>query len=55
MENLVNAIRDVLGEASFSVDGSLSYELLFEYFVAALVLCIVVSGVFKFLITLVKR
>lgn len=55
MDSLINAVRSVLGEASFFVDGQLDYSLLFEYFISALILCIVVAGVFKFLITLCKR
>lgn len=55
MTDILTALRQILGEANFQlVDGTWDYGAMIEYFVGALILCIVVSSVFKFLFKLVK-
>lgn len=55
MQTIVENLRVVLGVPSFYVNGVLSYDLMFEYFVAALLLLIVVSSVFKILVGVFSR
>lgn len=50
MQTIITALRDVLGEANFYRDGnynSWDYGAMLEYFVAAVILMIVVSSIFK--------
>ncbi len=59
MQNILTALREILGEADFYIQngnysGTWDYGAMIEYFVGALILCIVVSSVFKFLYKLVK-
>lgn len=60
MQSVLEAIREILGEADFyitngSYSGSWDYGAMIEYFVAAVVLCIVIASVFRFLGKLVSR
>lgn len=60
MQTILDALRDVLGEPSFydsgsGYSGSWDYGLMIEYFVGAVLLCLVVSGIFRFLIKVVDR
>lgn len=61
MDTIINALRDILGTPDFYVESSGSYSsnywdyaAMFEYFFAGVILCIVVSAVFRFLVNLVK-
>lgn len=65
MNTILSALRDVLGTANFwkqlpNNSGGLSnyqwdYGAMIEYMLAGMILLVVISSVFKFLITLVKR
>lgn len=60
MQSVLDAIREILGEADFyisngSYSGSWDYGAMIEYFVGAVVLCIVIASVFRFLGKLVAR
>lgn len=60
MNTIIEALRSFLGEPDFykvlsGTDPSWDYGAMIEYFVGALILCIVVSSVFRFLMCLVKR
>lgn len=59
MKTILQALRDILGEVDFYIPngnyGSWDYGAMIEYFVAALILCIVISSVFRFLGKLVNR
>lgn len=60
METVLNALRSVLGEPDFyrqltsNSNYTWDYGAMIEYLVGALLLLIVVSSVFKFLMLLVK-
>ncbi len=59
MQNILTALRQILGEADFYIQngnysGTWDYGAMIEYFVGAMILCIVISSVFKFLYKLVK-
>lgn len=59
MQNILNALRSILGEADFyntssSYGGSWDYGAMIEYLIGALILMIVISSVFRFLMLLVK-
>lgn len=47
MNSIIEALRVILGEPQFYVDGALNYNLLFEYFVGALIVLCVVCNVFR--------
>lgn len=49
MPTIIQGLRDILGPADFFVDGSWDYAAMIEYFVAAVLLCIVVGSVFRLL------
>lgn len=54
MQDLLTALRGVLGTADFYIEngnysGTWDYGAMIEYMVGAVILCIVVSGIFKFL------
>lgn len=54
MKTLLEALREILGVPEFYItDGSLAgswdYGAMIEYFVGALILCIVVASVFRFI------
>ena len=60
MQSVLDALREILGEADFYItngnySGSWDYGAMIEYFVGAVVLCIVISSVFRFLGKLVSR
>jgi len=59
METMLNALRQILGTPDFYIDnGNYSstwdYGAMLEYFFAGVLLCIVVSAVFRFIVNLVK-
>lgn len=60
MQNILTALREILGTPDFYVrlgnatNYTWDYGAMIEYFVGALILCIVISSVFKFLYKLVK-
>lgn len=56
MKSILESLRDVLGVPELQLpDGSWDYGAMIEYFVGAVILCIVVSSVFRFLGKLVSR
>ena len=60
MQTILEALRSVLGEPDFykvlnGNNPTWDYGAMIEYFVGALILCIVVSSVFRFLMLIVKR
>lgn len=60
MQTILEALRAVLGEPEFyvrlggSTNYSWDYGAMIEYLTGALILCIVVSSVFRFLMLLVR-
>ncbi len=61
MQTLIDALREIIGTPEFYVrlGGSTSnyswdYGAMIEYFFAGLILCIVISSIFKFLLNLSK-
>lgn len=59
MTTILDSLRDILGVADFYVtqsgySGTWDYGAMIEYFVAALILCIVISSVFRLLGKLVS-
>lgn len=55
MNTIIENLRVVLGTPSFIVNGQLQPDLFFEYFVAALLLTIVVSSIFKIIVGVFQR
>lgn len=60
MSTIIDALRNILGEADFykilyGNNPTWDYAAMIEYFVGAVVLCIVISSVFRFLGKLVSR
>lgn len=60
MQTILESLRKVLGEADFYISsGNYSntwdYGLMIEYLVGALILCVVITSVFRFLGKLVAR
>ena len=55
MKTILEALREILGSANFYVDGSWDYSAMIEYFVGAVILCIVISSIFRFIGKLVSR
>lgn len=60
MNTILDSLRDILGEADFYItngnySGSWDYGAMVEYFVGAVVLCLVISSVFRLLGKLVDR
>lgn len=60
MQTILDALRDVLGTPDFyqtgsGYSGTWDYGAMIEYFVGALILCIVVASVFRLLGKLVGR
>lgn len=60
MTTILEALRNIIGIPDFYLEGSgysgsWDYGAMIEYFVAALILCIVVGSVFRFLIKLVTK
>lgn len=54
MESLLNALRSVLGEPNFYIDNTWNYGAMLEYMIAGVILCVVISSVFKFVRCLIK-
>lgn len=60
MDTVLNYLRQILGEANFYIQGTGSYSgtwdyaAMIEYVVAALIVLVVISNVFRFLRLLVK-
>lgn len=52
LDSVLDSLRDFLGAPSVYVNGELDYGLLLEYAFAGIILCIVVSCVFKLLFRL---
>lgn len=56
MGTLLENLRQVLGNPNFYIgDGVWDYAAMIEYFVGAVVLCLVVTSAFRFLGKLVSR
>ena len=60
MTTVLQALREILGNADFyesssGYSGSWDYGAMIEYFVGAVILCIVISSVFRLLGKLVAR
>ena len=60
MQTIINSLRQIIGTPDFydsgsGYSGTWDYGAMIEYFVAALILCIVVSSVFRLLGKLVSR
>lgn len=56
MGTILENLRQVLGVPDFYIsDGVWNYSAMIEYFVGAVVLCIVITSVFRFLGKLVGR
>lgn len=56
MGTLLENLRQVLGTPSFYIsEGVWNYAAMIEYFVGAVILCIVITSVFRFLGKLVSR
>ena len=60
MSTLIEGLRQIIGIPDFYITsgelaGTYNYALMCEYFVAAIVLCIVVSSVFRLLCRMVTR
>lgn len=59
MDTLLNALRKIIGSADFYIEngnysGTWDYGAMIEYLVAAMILMICVSSVFRFVMKLVK-
>lgn len=60
MQSIIEALRDIVGNADFYVQsgnysGTWDYGAMIEYFCAVLVLCIVISSIFRLLCKMVTR
>ena len=60
MTSIIESLRSILGSADFydttsGYNGTWDYGAMIEYFVGAVILCIVVSSVFRLLGKLVSR
>lgn len=54
MNTIINALRQIVGNADFYVEngsysGSWDYGAMIEYMSAVLILCIVISSIFRFI------
>lgn len=59
MDSLLNALRSVLGSPDFYIENSgysstWDYGAMLEYMIAGVILCVVISSVFKFIRCLIK-
>lgn len=54
MQSLIDSVREVIGSPNFYVDGVLDYGAVTEYFVCSIILLVVISSIFKFLLNLSK-
>ena len=53
---MIESLREILGAPELQLpDGTLDYAAMLEYFVGAVILCIVIASVFRFLGKLVSR
>lgn len=53
---MIESLREILGTPEFQLqDGAWDYAAMIEYFVAAVILCIVIASVFRFIGKLVSR
>lgn len=56
MKSVIESLREILGAPELLLpDGSWDYAAMIEYFVASVVLCIVIASVFRFIGKLVSR
>lgn len=56
MKTVIESLREILGEPSFQLpDGAWDYAAMVEYFVGAVIVCIVIASVFRFIGKLVRR
>lgn len=56
MQTVIQSLRQILGAPDFQLaDGTWNYAAMLEYFVAAVIVCIVIASVFRFLGKLVSR
>lgn len=60
MNTIIEGLRQILGSPDFyitdgSLAGSWNYGAMIEYFVGAVILCIVVASIFRFVGRLVPR
>lgn len=60
MQSIIVSLREILGTADFYItgnnySGTWDYGAMIEYFVGAVVLCVVISSIFRFLGKLVAR
>lgn len=60
MQTILESLRQILGSADFYIQngnysGTWDYGAMIEYFVGAVILCIVITSVFRFLGKLVSR
>lgn len=60
MQTILESLRDILGVPDFYIQngnysGTWDYGAMIEYFVGAVILCIVITSVFRFLGKLVSR
>ncbi len=51
MDSILNSLRHVLGTPNFYIDGVFDSGLMLEYFFAGTILCIVVSAIFRILVS----
>lgn len=49
MVSVIDGLRQVIGVPNFYIDGVIQYDAVLEYFVASVVVCIVVCSIFKLL------
>lgn len=59
MTTLIDSLRDIIGIPDFYIEGSnysstWDYGAMLEYMIAGILVCVVVSSVFKFLRCLLK-
>lgn len=54
MGTILENLRQILGEPVFYVNNTWDYGAMIEYFVGAVILCIVVTSVFRFIGKLVS-
>lgn len=60
MQSIIEALRDIVGNADFYVQsgnygGTWDYGAMIEYFCGVLILCIVISSIFRLLCKMVAR
>lgn len=49
MQSIIESLRVVLGQPNFYIDNAWDYGAMIEYFVGAVILCVVVTSVFRFI------